>query len=385
MTLSESQDFLSSVPLFAEFEGVADATRYLPLPDDWVLALADIVDSTRAIAEGQYKLVNMAGAAVIPAVLNALGRHDLPYAFGGDGGNVALPGAARGAAEQALASLCRWSDEEFGLTMRAALVPVSEIRRAGFDLRVARFRASDQVSFAMFAGGGATWAESQMKAGAFGVAPAPPGSRPDLAGLSCRFDTIRAQHGQIVSLIVVPGPAPEGFPALVNEIVALAGEEVRAGHPVPETGPPLHFSPAGFRAEGQALAAPGKRLPVRLKAAVAALLVIVLHRLNRPLGRFDARRYTRDVAMNTDFRKYDDGLKMTVELDADRLARIEARLATAQAAGLCRYGLHKQDAALMTCFVPTPLARDHVHFVDGASGGYAQAANQLKGREVAPG
>jgi hypothetical protein len=34
----------------------------------------------------------------------------------------------------------------------------------------------------------------------------------------------------------------------------------------------------------------------------------------------------------------------------------------------------------MTCIVPSPLQRDHVHFVDGASGGYAMAASQLKAK-----
>ena len=28
----------------------------------------------------------------------------------------------------------------------------------------------------------------------------------------------------------------------------------------------------------------------------------------------------------------------------------------------------------MTCFVPSPTRSDHVHFVDGAAGGYAAAA-----------
>ena len=52
--------------------------------------------------------------------------------------------------------------------------------------------------------------------------------------------------------------------------------------------------------------------------------------------------------------------------------------AEARAAGVCRYGLHRQNSALMTCVVPTPLSRDHVHFIDGAAGGYAIAAAKLK-------
>ena len=96
------------------------------------------------------------------------------------------------------------------------------------------------------------------------------------------------------------------------------------------------------------------------------------------VGRFDAAVYKNDVAQNTDFRKFDDGLKLTVDVSESLRLRIEERLASAAEAGLCRYGLHRQDSALMTCFVPSLLARDHIHFVDGAAGGYARAAQRMK-------
>ena len=35
---------------------------YSPLPDDWTVGVADIVESTKAIANQRYKAVNMAGA-----------------------------------------------------------------------------------------------------------------------------------------------------------------------------------------------------------------------------------------------------------------------------------------------------------------------------------
>ena len=85
--------------------------------------------------------------------------------------------------------------------------------------------------------------------------------------------------------------------------------------------------------------------------------------------------------MNSDFRKFDDGLKMTIDVDSVQLSRIEEYLRQAEAEGVCHYGLHRQDSALITCFVPTPLMRDHMHFIDGASGGYAMAAMALRGKE----
>jgi hypothetical protein len=109
-----------------------------------------------------------------------------------------------------------------------------------------------------------------------------------------------------------------------------------------------------------------------------SLLLIVLWRFNLKLGSFDIRLYARDLALNTDFRKFDDALKMTVDLDAGHLEAIEIRLEQATHDGICQFGLHKQDTALVTCIVPSPMTRDHMHFVDGAAGGYAEAANKLK-------
>ena len=70
MSAPSPREFLSDLPVFAEFEDVADLSRYRALPDGWVLALADVVSSGQAIADGKYKMVNMAGASVITAVLN---------------------------------------------------------------------------------------------------------------------------------------------------------------------------------------------------------------------------------------------------------------------------------------------------------------------------
>lgn len=379
MAQMQSDRFFSTLPVFTAFEGVADAENYRPLPIDWWIASADIVDSTGAIDAGRYKAVNMAGASVISAVLNAVGHFDLPFVFGGDGALVALPPSALVAATSALAAVQLYAREELDLHLRAALVPVSDIRVAGLDVRVARFQVSQDVSYAMFAGGGGAWAEKEMKAGRYLVAPAPAGARPDLTGLSCRWNPIASRHGAIVSIIAVPCTGREAgpFATLVADIVALASGEEREGHPVPAEGPTLGLNREGLETEVRTVDKSG-RLRQRGRILVEAALTYGLAKLGMTLGRFDPKIYRQDVASNSDFRKFDDGLKMTIDIESARLASIEARLERAASEGVCRYGLHRQDEALMTCIVPTALSRDHMHFIDGANGGYAMAASQLK-------
>lgn len=374
-----SETFFSALPVFVDFAGVADSHNYHALPADWALATADIVDSSGAIEAGRYKAVNMAGASVISAVLNALGNNDLPFVFGGDGAIVAVPPSGAERARSALSAVQNWVGKELGLTLRVALVPVAEIIAAGREVRVARFQVTPDVSYAMFAGGGSSWAEARMKEGRFAVPPAPPEAHPDLTGLSCRWNPIRSRHGDIVSIIALPAGQgnAQAFEALVLEIVALAGGEEREGHPIAPEGPQIGLSGAGLSVETKA-APKGGRIRHWFVILGQHLLTAGLYRFGLTLGRFDPKAYRRDVARNADFRKFDDGLKMTIDIDPARFRQIETRLEQAAGAGICHFGLHRQDSALMTCIVPTALRRDHMHFIDGAAGGYAMAATRLK-------
>ena len=382
MTTETNDSFFDTLPVFTQFEGVADTKNYKPLPDDWVLATADIVGSTKAIEAGRYKAVNMAGASVISALLNALGKKSYPFVFGGDGALVALPASATPLAREALAAVQAWVADDLQLNLRAALVPMHDIRAEGLDVRVARFRVSPDVSYAMFAGGGASWAETQMKAGRYAIEPAPSGTRPDLAGLSCRWNPIEARNGEIVSIIAVPGMsgASAQFQMLVADVIAVAAEQSRGSHPLPAEGPPIRFNTKGVDVEARATAPAAKRFSRKLAIIGQIALTFALDRLGLTAGGFDPKRYKIELSQNSDFRKFDDGLKMTIDIDAGRLHRIEMLLETASKAGVVQYGLHRQDTALITCFVPTPRAHDHIHFIDGATGGYAMAASNLKAK-----
>lgn len=375
------EDFFETLPTFEEFSGVADAENYRPLPQDWSLATADIVSSTRAIERGEYKAVNMAGASVISAVLNALGHRKIPFVFGGDGALLAVPENAVDKTREALALTQVWVKEDLGLDLRAAIVPLSDIRATGHDVRVARFRASSNVTYAMFAGGGASWAEAQMKAGKYAVPVAPAQSRPDLSGLSCRWDPIAAKNGEIVSIIVTPVAEDRNaeFSALVDDVIGIIGGETQAGLPVPRK---FSFPPKGLKYEALA-SRRGSVWARKLYILAESLMGWLIFRGNMKVGRFDAAVYKNDVAQNTDFRKFDDGLKLTVDIAPALVSRLEDRLERARTAGLCRYGLHRQNSALMTCFVPNPFARDHFHFIDGAAGGYAVAAANMKAQALA--
>ena len=187
---SETARFHAGLPVAEDFDAAVDMARYAPLPDDWRLGLADVVTSTEALGAGRYKAVNTAGAAVISAVSNALGTLDFPFIFTGDGASFAVAPEEAGRAEAALGATIAWVGRELGLVLRGATVEIRAIRAAGRDLRIARVAASPNVDYAMFSGGGRDWAERELKAGRLSPPTSPPGARPDLTGLTCRFRPI---------------------------------------------------------------------------------------------------------------------------------------------------------------------------------------------------
>ena len=370
--------FYGGIAPFRGFGRLMDPLLYKPVPDDWLIGVADIVQSTRAIADNRYKAVNMAGAAVIAAVTNALGSQDFPFVFGGDGASFAVAPRDGGLAREALAATATWVREALDLTMRIALVPVADIRAQGRDVRVARYAPSPHVSYAMFSGGGLAWADAAMKRGEFAVEPANVGTLPDLTGLSCRFSPIPSSRGLILSLLVVPGDADAGaFRRAIEDVVSLIENSSAAGRPVPDNGPPLRWPTAG--ADIEARARRGMPLVFRRLAVHGwTLFVYVLMRYGISAGGFVPGTYMKQVVENSDFRKFDDGLRMVIDCTPALGDEIEAHLADAAARGAVRYGLHRQNAAMMTCFTLAASRPDHFHFVDGAEGGYASAAAVLK-------
>jgi hypothetical protein len=374
-----SDTFYGSIPVFRGFASLMDPALYSALPDDWTIGVADIVESTKAIAQARYKAVNMAGAAVIAAVTNALDGREFPFVFGGDGASFAVSPDDLERARDALSATARWVKDDLDLVMRVALVPVTAVRAHGLDVRVARFGPSPNLSYAMFSGGGLGWAEAAMKRGEFAVEVAPSGTQPDLTGLSCRFEEIPSARGVILSVLVVPArdADPVTFRKLIEDVIGLVERSPDAGRPVPAGGPPLRWPPAG--AEFEARAQRGGSLMKRRAAVLAyTLFAYLIMRFGISVGGFVPKTYVRQVVENSDFRKYDDGLRMILDCTSELERALTQRLTEAAAAGIARYGLHRQDAAMMTCFTPSALRSDHVHFIDGARGGYASAATALK-------
>ena len=285
------------------------------------------------------------------------------------------------AARQALAETATWVKEDLDLTLRIGMVPVADIRARGFDVRVARYAPSQNIAIAVFTGGGIAWADAAMKRGEIAVEPAPPGAHPDLSGLSCRYEEIPASRGVVLSLVVAPAPGASGdaFRAAIEHIARLVERTPDASRPVAGQRLRITWPPAGADLEARAARRPGETVRARkIKVLAWTFLYFLIMHFSIKVGRFIPAKYTSEVVDNSDFRKFDDCLRMVLDCTPALADEIERHLADCAAKKIVRYGTHRQHAAMMTCFTPSPTKSNHVHFIDGAMGGYAMAASALK-------
>ena len=86
--MSSSIDFYSNLPVLTSFTEALKMENHHPVPADWFIAITDVVNSTEAIENGEYKAVNTAGGLATIAISNVNKSMDFPFIFGGDGSEL---------------------------------------------------------------------------------------------------------------------------------------------------------------------------------------------------------------------------------------------------------------------------------------------------------
>ncbi len=380
--------FFSALPAFERFDDVADMSRYVAAPDSWLLVITDVEGSTRAIEAGRYKDVNALGVASIVALQNACPDIALPFVFGGDGATVLCPASLRPAVEDALRGIRKRAIEGFDMRMRVGIVPLAELRAAGHEVLVARHRASEKVHLAMFAGSGIAegerWIKDPVRGADYAVTENPSQANADFSGFQCRWKPVPSRRGHMISLLIQAMGASEEdravtYRRIIGEIHAIAPSE---GRPVSEETMELATDVSAFSAE--ATLQTGKRQG--LGYAIARKKIQILAAVGRSSMRsgktrfgFEGQKYLKETVANTDYRKFDEMLRMVLDVSDEQKAAIEALLDRETESGCVVYGMHVASSALITCMIEEEWG-EHMHFVDGADGGYALAAKDLKAK-----
>ncbi len=377
--ISATRTFYDSLPVISAFGQALERTAYLALPSSWYVCVTDVVASSEAADAGRYKAVNLAGASAISAVSNEIGGLEFPFSFGGDGSRFAVHPDDTSLVAGTLSRTSRWVLDQLSLELRVGMIPVRAIRDAGKEVLVARYGASGTAPFALFAGGGIEWAENELKLGRFSIPKGAVGDRPNLTGLSCQWGPMAARNAEVLSIIVKPidGAENESFLETIKSLLQLI-ERLGGQSPVPESGPEVRWPKNSIELVARVSADHRPLWLRKLSATGRTLLYWIFFKAGMKLGGHDANQYRKAVASNTDFRKFDDGLYLTLDCSSELSIAISELLESAAKSGGVKYGVFSQQRALLTCVVLSADDGKHVHFLDGEGGGYVAAAKKMK-------
>ncbi len=377
-----SDQFYSKLTAFEAFSGVAELEQYEKLPDDWVILTSDVVGSTLAIEAGKYKQVNMVGAASIMCVLNVCENIEVPFSFGGDGGLIIVPPSVAVRAREALQKLQAGCESMFDLSLRAAAIEMSELRKGGGEIGVRKFQLNSANHLAMFAGNGTAladeWLKSDDPAYVKFKLDSDINASPDLEGLSCRWEPLSSVNGVMLTIIVKP--ADNRQTDIASQIAEVLKEPLAGFTPVKDKSLKFRFPPRGLGIEANATRGEGRWLAAYSWALFTSGMQWLCEQFGLKIGDYDGRTYRDELKASTDFRKYDGALRMVLDLSREQAKRLEDWFESEYLEGNLVYGTWRSASALMTCMLFDLTQSRHLHLVDGADGGYALAARAFKQR-----
>ncbi len=381
-----TDSFYDSISAFSNFNEFHLQTWYHPLPVNWVVVITDVVGSTKAIEQGKYKQVNAMGVASIVAITNALKPLKIPFIFGGDGATACFPKALLPKVEPALIAAEKMAQEQFALQLRVGVVSMLQIKEQGLSLCVAKYQPHKYYQQAMFAGEGLAYAESLIKNqqddNPYLIKMAKCASNAIFSGFECRWNEIPSPQEENITLMVQvidPANTDNIYAAILAQVQHIYGKDPEH-HPLTETNLTLtkHFNLLSIEA----------KIRTAFQSKWQNFLYLIKLKILKRIGeRFMANKkqtknthwgeYKQNLIMNTDYRKFDGILRMVISGQREQRKQLNDILNAYRLQGDIVFGLHHSECALITCIV-TDYNKDHIHFLDGANGGYTIAAKQMK-------
>jgi hypothetical protein len=278
----------------------------------------------------------------------------------------------------------------FGMTLRAGIVPITEVRFAGHKTNIAKYKLTEKIMIAMFDGGGLAYAEGLIKdpekEDQYDIRNRVESYSPtaDFSGLECRWNPVQATRGEMLTLMVrALGTDSTGtYKDLFVKVQDIYGEKENY-RPVKKESLSLAFQPKYLKQEHGVQTHNGnifQRCLYALKMGFEAVLGTMLFYFDISIADVEGEKYICDLVLNTDFQKFDEMLRMVMDSHPKQTSELIEYLDTQYRQGKVYYGAHTAKEALITCLI-LDRQEKHFHFIDGASGGYALAAKNMKEQE----
>lgn len=355
---------------------------FFKIPANWYVVITDVKNSTEAIKNGLHETINLIATGSIVALLNIAYKNNLtvPFFFGGDGASFIIPPTILDAIIQALLQHKENTKSSFNLDLRVGYVPVKDIYEKGHELNISKLRTSELFAIPVLLGDGLTFAEKIIKGPDYMFAALPASKDElDLSGMQCRWDRIKPPENffEIVSLLAIARDGvnqSQAFKKVMDSVDAIYGE--------PQRRKPISVQKLKIKAT---LAKLGQEMRVRMGGFRP--LSVLGNWIKMSFGFLyfrtkQGKRYLHNLVDLSDTLVIDGRINTVISGTSQQRELLETALNKIEKDGEILYGLYVSKESVMSCYVRNMNDR-HVHFVDGAEGGYTKAAGVIKKKIVA--
>ncbi len=350
---------------------------FFKVPDNWHVLITDVKKSTIAVANGLHETVNLVATGSIVAVLNIAYKENItvPFFFGGDGATFIVPPSILNAVTKALLLHQQSTERNFNIMLRVGHVPVSAIYADNHLLSISKLKTSTLFSIPVLLGDGLSYAEKIIKGEDYMLAPPTMAEEElDLSGMQCRWNKIKPpeNYDEVVSLLVIAQDGikqTEAFKKVIDQLDKIYG--------VPEKRSPISTSRLKLKGTFKKI---GTEMRVRLggykplylvKTWFTTLLGTLYFRTKT------GKTYLSQLVDMSDTLVIDGRINTVISGTSKQREQLEIALNELEQTGLIKYGLFVSKESVMSCYVRS-MDDHHIHFVDGAEGGYTNAAGVLK-------
>lgn len=352
------------------------------IPPRWSIIISDVKNSTAAVAEGRHNDVNLVAAGSLIAALNIAKERnvDIPFFFGGDGGTFLVPEEILNDVLLALAAHNLNSIKNFDLAMHIGHMRVGDVLSEDHFIKIAKLQLHEGFSKPVIIGDGLKYAEQYIKHSLHDEIPNAEDQPLNLNGLECRWDRIKPpeEENEIVCYLIEavdPAKQLEIYKDVLEKIDAIYGDIVKR-HPLSLNRLKLLFSFDKLRKE--MLAKYGKwKINYLISSFLKTFLGRSYFKYNWNINNLRGKEYLNQVIANSDTLIIDGRINTIISGRMDKRLKFIDYLTGQEKLGNLVFGHHISKESVMTCYIQNRNA-EHIHFVDGADGGYTEAAKELK-------
>jgi hypothetical protein len=368
---------------------LADENYFIDVPANWHVVITDITNSTEAVATGRHGDVNLIAAGSLIAALNISKSLDteIPYFFGGDGGTVLVPGSI---VEKIIAGLRAHSLnslKNFALDLRIGHISMNEILKAGYTIKVAKVEVANGFNKTILIGDGLKYAETLIKKN----------DRNDkikreleladielealnMEGMECKWDKIKPPNPVLeVVCLLVEATDPKNqsvvYRNVLNKLEEIYGA-VENRHPISMNRLKLKGSIRKIYKEMMARYSKWK-LGYLAKTYFTVLIGKAFFKFNLKLKNIKAKNYLSELITFSEILTIDGRINTIISGTKENRIRLLKYLEEQEENGQLIFGHHVSSASIMTCYIQN-MNNKHIHFIDGADGGYTEASKEFK-------